>query len=98
MIRLKRLGYTEYGNESVVSTIEAADGAKPYETAVLDPHYNGSFIVVEDYDTEKDALDGHERWVNTMVTNPPDKLVEVLNGFYGYFKELGEISYDRKTI
>lgn len=98
MIRIQRLGYTEYGENQVVSTIKAADGDRPYETAVLDTRYNTSFIVVEAYDTAEEAVKGHDHWVSVMSTNPPASLVENMNGFCGAFKGLGVISYDRKTV
>ena len=44
------------------------DSEHEYETAVAHPSYNnGEWIIVEGYDTEEDALNGHNKWVKIMT-------------------------------
>jgi hypothetical protein len=70
-----------------VSTASMSDGEKPYETAVCSREYGkehdisqvDEMIIVEAYDTREEAEAGHKRWVETMTTNPPDKLVDCCN-------------------
>lgn len=63
----------------VVSTARVTDSDKPYETAVMHPLYNdGKFVIVELYDTEDEARNGHEHWVRTMTQDElPDELRDV---------------------
>ncbi len=51
-------------NGAVVDTARVSDGAQPYETGVLSPHYDGGeWVIVEAYDTMPGAILGHDRWV-----------------------------------
>lgn len=53
------------------------DSKHEYETAVAHPSYNdGKWIVVEGYDTEEEARDGHEKWVKIMTA---ESLPSILN-------------------
>jgi len=72
----------QYNQDSLfVDTCRVNDGKKPYETAVAFPLYNdGSMVIVEAYDTKEEAQAGHDKWVNIMLTCPPDKLVDCQNG------------------
>ena len=65
----------------IISTAYVTDGSHPYETAVAHPDYNeGSFVIVESYDSKEDAEQGHVRWIDTMTNEPlPDKLVDCAN-------------------
>lgn len=75
--------YSQDGIMVDTCTIGAAD--HPFETAVRHPRYRDedgeiSSVVVEAYDTEAEALLGHERWVKTMTQGPlPVELVEICN-------------------
>lgn len=64
----------------IVDTVGGiSDSEHSYETAVAHPEYNdGKWIIVEGYDTEKDARAGHEKWVKTMTAdNLPNELRDV---------------------
>lgn len=56
-----------------------SDSLHPYETAVGHPEYNnGEWVIVEAYDTEEDARNGHEKWVKTMTGDSlPNELKDV---------------------
>jgi hypothetical protein len=63
-----------------VDTAAVSDGDHPYETAVAHPDYNdGEMIIVEAYDTKKEAQVGHVKWVERMTTNLPEELVDCAN-------------------
>lgn len=47
----------------IVCTTEISDSNKPYETGIKCSEYNDNWIIVELYDTQKDAELGHKRWV-----------------------------------
>lgn len=65
-------------NDLFVDTCRVSDSSKPYETAVAHPTYNnGELIIVELYDTIEEAKEGHERWVDKMLNNPPRQIVDV---------------------
>lgn len=49
----------------------------PFETGIRDKRYHHSVIIVETYKTREAAQAGHNRWVKTMLENPPVELVEV---------------------
>lgn len=80
-----------------VSTILPYDDPQ-YETAIYDKNYHHSFIVVEQYTTEEEAKMGHAKWVDIMLSNPPDKLEDVGAGFFGAMaKAMGEqMVYEKK--
>lgn len=61
-----------FGNQGlVVDTCGGmTDSDHPYETAVAHPSYNrGNWVIVESYDTEEDARNGHNKWVKTMTAD-----------------------------
>jgi len=61
-----------------VDTCAVSDSDKPFETAVSHPDYNsGKLVVVELYDTKEQAQVGHDKWVHTMLNNPPRQLTDV---------------------
>lgn len=68
-----------------ISTARVSDGAKPYETAVEHPDYNdGSMVIVEAYDTIKEAEAGHKKWAKAMTAKKiPDFLVDCCNSGVG---------------
>lgn len=69
----RKIGRYEEG-DLLVSTAWINDAAKPYETAVGHPLYNdGKLIIVEGYDTEDEAREGHQRWITVMTTEPLPK-------------------------
>lgn len=73
-----------YDDENVglmVSTASVNDGAHPFETAVAHPEYNnGSMVIVEAYDTKKEAKAGHEQWEKAMTAKElPERLVDCCN-------------------
>lgn len=75
-----------------ISTCRVTDGAKPFETAVMDSRYlydgkpneADAMIIAETYDSAEDAKIGHERWRDLMLaTEPPAKITDCNNGFSG---------------
>jgi hypothetical protein len=62
-----------------ISTAAVYDSKQPYETAIGHPKYNnGDLIIVEMYDSKKDAEAGHKRWIALMTDKKlPDKLKDV---------------------
>jgi len=63
----------------IVSTCRVTDSTQPYETAVSHPRYNdGAWVIVEQYDDEETAAEGHEKWVAKMTTSDlPEELYDV---------------------
>ena len=64
-----------------VDTVQVCDGSQPFETAVQHPDYNGGgMVIVEAYDTMKEAQVGHDKWVAKMTAKRlPSKLVDCAN-------------------
>lgn len=60
--------FPEFG----ISTVgEVQDSDKPFETAIKSQFYNkGSIIIVEEYDTEEQAVSGHKKWIERMNSRP----------------------------
>lgn len=65
----------------MVDTCSVTDGSKNYETAVQHPDYNNnSLVIVEVYDTKKEAKEGHKKWVKIMTLEPlPESLSDCCN-------------------
>ncbi len=60
----------------IVDTCLVTDSDQSYETAISHPSYNsGAWVIVEMYDTEGEARNGHERWVRKMIA---DKLPNII--------------------
>jgi len=58
-------------NGLFIDTARVTDGRQPYETAVAHPNYNGGkMVIVEAYNTKKQARVGHNKWVKTMTAFP----------------------------
>lgn len=86
--------------DRMVSTARVSDGRDPFETAFQHPDYNdGKMVIVESYGNEREASEGHERWVNVMTVGPlPDVLVDCANaGIAQVAQALGkEMRFPRK--
>lgn len=69
----------EGDNGLVVDTVAVTDSRKSYETGILHPAYNGGdWVIVDLYDTKKEAQAGHDKWVAIMTAEKlPEKLVDV---------------------
>lgn len=64
-----------------VSTVKITDSSKyQYETAVSHPDYNNDLIIVETYQTDKEAQAGHERWVHTMTSENLPEVIRDVSG------------------
>lgn len=63
----------------VIDTCAVSDSEKPYETGVCHPAYNGGdWIIVELYDTKKEAQIGHMKWEKLMTADTlPENLTDV---------------------
>lgn len=54
-----------------IDTCRVTDSAKDYETGIKHNCYNnGKWVIVELYDTKEQALQGHNKWIGVMKTNP----------------------------
>lgn len=76
-----------------VSTAAVSDGKQPYETAIEHTSYNsGKMVIVEAYDSRKEAAEGHARWVATMTGDPiPVALADCANSELSDFFGGGEV-------
>ena len=63
----------------IVDTCLVTDSGKKYETGVIHPKYNkGDWVIVELYDTKKEAKLGHKKWVKLMTAKKlPKSLKDV---------------------
>jgi len=63
----------------VVDTASVGDTSHPFETGITHPLYNdGEWIIVEEYDSKKDAKKGHGKWVGIMTAKKlPNKIEDV---------------------
>ena len=68
----------EEGN-LIVDTCAVTDSDQPYETGVCHTLYNdGDWVIVEMYEDERSAKEGHDRWVKVMTDQVlPSKLEDV---------------------
>lgn len=66
-------------DDLAVDTCAVSDSAQPYETGIKHQAYNnGDWVIVELYDTKKEAQAGHDKWVKVMTADLlPDRLVDV---------------------
>jgi len=49
-----------------------------YETAIKNEEYNSNrWVIVETYETEKKAREGHEKWINQAKKGLPNKIKDV---------------------
>lgn len=89
---IRRIRRDEFTEEFIVSTIQIDDGSKPFETAIMHPAYGTDAIPVEAYDTEPEAIEGHNKWLKIMTAPVlPDQLTDVMNGHTGQvLLEMGE--------
>jgi len=61
----------------VVDTSAVTDCIEPFETGIQHPAYNnGDWVIVEAYDTVKQAQKGHEKWVKLLTSNKPPRDIE----------------------
>jgi len=86
----------------VVSTVKAFDNPR-YETAIQHPFYNeNELIVVEQYDTEEQATEGHQKWIGIMTADLlPEYLDDVLPGLVGLFTKIvnrGNLRYYKEGL
>jgi hypothetical protein len=63
----------------LVDTCLVTDANKPYETTVAHPAYNNNdLVVVELYNTKKEAKKGHDKWVKKITAKTlPKSLKDV---------------------
>lgn len=56
------------GNSMTLDTCMVTDSVQPYETALQHPFYNnGSWVILESYDTKEESEFGHNKWFNVFV-------------------------------
>ncbi len=77
----RKVDNTEINSNTIVDTCRVSDGNKLYETGVQCPRYNnGSWVIVEAYDTKEEAQTGHNKWVEIMsAAKLPHKLIDCNN-------------------
>ncbi len=77
-----------------VSTVEVTDSDKPYETAVQHKSYNdNALIIVELYDTIKQAKTGHKKWIKKMTSKKlPSELKDVSTS------TISKLAYGNKKV
>jgi hypothetical protein len=83
---------------TLVSTARVYDGSQPYETAICHPSYHDEeYIIVEAYDTEEQACEGHDKWEKIIKNGPlPDVLVDCQNAEISKMIDKKELVYKRK--
>jgi hypothetical protein len=65
-------------NDAIIDTCAVTDSEQPYETAIQHKAYNeGQWVIVEMYDTKKQSIIGHKKWVNKFKNDLPEKLEDV---------------------
>ena len=76
----RKVANTDIG-DITVDTARVSDGRQSYETALAHPEYNeGKWIIVEAYDTKKEARAGPQRWVkNVKADQLPDPIQDCCN-------------------
>lgn len=77
-----------------VDTCAVRDSDWDYETGVQHPEYNnGKWVIVQGYDSKKEALAGHNKWVRIMTgKNLPSHLKDVSTaGIAKFARVLGAI-------
>lgn len=84
-----------YEDSNVVVSTVYTNELEKWETGISHCKYNnGDWIIVEEYETEQEAKDGHLKWKTTMTDFVlPDKLVDVSTS---HFKFEDEITYEKQ--
>ena len=82
-----------------VDTCSVSDSNQPYETGIAHPAYNGGrWIIVEMYESKKAAIEGHEKWVSTMVSeNLPTELRDVSTSGMANLCDMFDIDNDWRS-
>lgn len=81
-----------------VSTALVTDGEKPYETAISHPEYNdGKLIIIEAYDTEKLANEGHSKWIGIVTSDAlPEFLQDCQNSGISKMLDADSLKFKRE--
>lgn len=86
----------------VIDTCAVTDSDKPYETAIRHPSYNNKeWIIVELYNTKKESLVGHKKWIKKITAKKlPKQLKDVstskLAELYYALRKNGRRKHDRQ--
>lgn len=74
----RKVGRYEF-EEGFLSTCQVGDSKYPYESAISHKKYNnGEIIIIENYNSEKEAKEGHEKWKKMIINNElPSKIEDV---------------------
>jgi hypothetical protein len=64
-------------DDFTIDTAAIPDSDEPFETAIKHPLYYDKWIIVEEYHTKAQAIQGHAEWFYKMTRNPPLELVDV---------------------
>jgi len=91
----RKIDKTEF-NWGYISTCRVSDGRQPYETAICSNEYAKSdeltntsgMIIIESYDSIKNAKSGHVKWCKIMRNDPPQELVDCCNAGLGQLIEM----------
>jgi hypothetical protein len=65
-------------NEVEIDTVMVTDCEQPYETAIKSKHYNNDkWVIVEQYDTKEESIEGHKKWVSKFSKKLPKTVKDV---------------------
>jgi len=77
------------GDGFVIDTAAVNDGDKPFETVIIHPAYDDSWIVLQAYPTKAAARRGHDLWVKKFTTGAlPEEIVECPNAEVAQLRDL----------
>lgn len=86
-------------NGAVIDTVAVTDSEQPYETGIKHPNFdNGNWIIVEMYEDEDSAKDGHIKWVDLFKKGIPKELSDVSTCELKKFFSVGDIKYNNDTL
>ena len=73
-----RLVYNYESDNFTIDTCLVTDSEYNYETAVKYDGFNdGRWMIVEQYNTESEAQNGHNRWVEYLTNNEPEYFEDI---------------------
>lgn len=67
--------------ELLVSTVLAGDTGL-YETGVSHEEYHPEIVIVQEYKTEEQAIEGHAKWLQKMLDDPSQDITDVSSSIF----------------
>lgn len=71
---VKIIKQNTYSFTNYISTIYSPDTCK-FETGVFDTNYINDVVILEEYENEDKAIDGHFKWYKLLVENKPKDII-----------------------